>query len=175
MKTLARREFARRDRLRVLEVLGRIDQDGADLFRESAIIRPPSDDPTSRVVEQDLDSLIGRKTELHRAIAAIRQGDVTGSWRISASLIGSGGSCTRARGRAISGCDTAGFSPTSQRDEHPTEQAALLLGRRAADGCEQNQRGEDERSLIDLRGQRCKNCQTLYQSAMRNLPISPPG
>ena len=59
-------------------MLAGINQEGADPFRESAILGPARDDPTSRIAKQDFDSLFARETQFRRTIAAIRQGDVNG-------------------------------------------------------------------------------------------------
>ena len=50
-----------------------IDQEGAGLFRESAVLGPARDDATRRIVEQDLDPLFAREIQFGRVIAAIRQ------------------------------------------------------------------------------------------------------
>jgi hypothetical protein len=70
---LAGHKLTRRDRFRVFDMLAGINQEGADLFRESAILGPARDDPTSRIAKQDFDSLFAREAQFRRAIAAIRQ------------------------------------------------------------------------------------------------------
>ena len=55
-----------------------INQEGADPFRESAILGPARDDPTSRIAKQDFDSMCAREAQFRRVVAAIRQRDVNG-------------------------------------------------------------------------------------------------
>ena len=58
---LAGHKLTCRNRLRVFDMFAGIDQEGADLFRESAILGPARNDATSRIAKQDFDSLFARE------------------------------------------------------------------------------------------------------------------
>jgi len=128
---LAGDEFPRRNRLRVFDMLAGIDQEAADLFRESAILGPTRDNPTCRIAKQDLDSLFTRETKFRRAIAAIRQGDV--NWQLADFR-----EFNRFRRELYREDETAQFRVLILRDlirraermSETTEPAALFLGRR---------------------------------------------
>src|SRR4029434_7975052 len=77
-KDLAGHELTRCNRLRVFDMFAGINQEGADLFRESAILGPARDDLTSRIAKQEFDSLFAREAQFRRAVTAIRQPDVNG-------------------------------------------------------------------------------------------------
>ena len=121
-----------------------IDQEGAGLFRESAILGPARDDAARRIVEQNLDSLLARETQLNGAVAAIGQGDVNGQLADFREL-------DRFRRQFDREDEAAQFRVLVLRDlfrrakgmNETTEPTALLLGGRAADACEQNQRDEN--------------------------------
>ena len=66
MKTLPGVKLSGRDRLGIFDVLAGVDQKGAGLFSEGAVVGPARHDATGGIVEQDLDALFAREIEFHR-------------------------------------------------------------------------------------------------------------
>ena len=73
---LAGLQFTGGDGLGILNVFAGINQKRCGLFGESAVFRPSSDYAPGGIMEQNLDSLFGRKEQLHRALAMIGEKNV---------------------------------------------------------------------------------------------------
>lgn len=69
-------QFTGGDGLGILDVFAGINQKRSGLFGESSVFRPSSHYAPGGIMEQDLDSLFGRKEQLHRALAMIGEKNV---------------------------------------------------------------------------------------------------
>src|ERR1041385_6768540 len=116
-------------------------------------------------MEQDLDALLAWKSELDRVVTAIGQQDVH-------RQLTDFGELDRLRRKLDRENEAAQFGVLIFRDfvggtkwvQNAAEPTALLLGGRAVDHGEQNQRDKKcRKSHSPQTGKRCKNCPTLYQ------------